>query len=509
MKVLRSDQVKELDKFTIENEPILPINLMERAARACTDWITKYYGYDREFKIFVGPGNNGGDGLAIARMLSEKGYYVEAYVTGKLSDNGLTNYNRLVKKGAAKVFTINGVDKFPMLEESDVLIDALFGSGLDRPIEGYIASLVNYLNDSGSTIISIDIPSGLFAEDNTPQKVITIDGTQYYANVIKATYTLTFELPFISFFFADDAIHIGHWEILPIGLHTGFIEHEPVDNYYITHADAKELLKARYKFAHKGNFGHALLITGGFGKMGASILAAKACLKSGVGLVSTHTPQSGIGYLQTAVPENMISADEDMNYFSSLPENFEPYNTIGIGPGLGINEKTQAALKQLLEAAKVPMVVDADALNILSQNKEWLKLIPENSILTPHPKELDRLTSPKKHVYSRIESQTQLSKDYKIFVVQKGGNSGISDPEGVVYYNSSGNPGLATGGTGDVLTGIITSLLAQGYASRDAAVLGPYVHGLAGDLAAKEMGEEAVTASEVITFLGKAFKHIY
>lgn len=508
MKVLRSGQIKALDKFTIENEPILSINLMERASRKCTEWITEHFGVEKVFKVFVGPGDNGGDGLAIARMLAEQGYYVEAYVTGRLSEKGLTNYNRLVKRGLAKVFTINGEDKFPILEQTDIIIDALFGAGLNRQIEGYIGTLVNYLNDSNATIIAIDIPSGLFAEDNTPQKTIEVDDELYYQNVIRAHYTLTLELPFISFFFADDARHVGKWFILPIGLHEGFLRHEPVDNYYVTEDDVKAILKKRSKFSHKGHYGDALLIAGGLGKWGAAHLAAKACLRAGVGSVTTHTPKHGAGYLQTAVPENMVSLDENDEYFSSLPR-FEDCSAIGVGPGIGRQNITGEALRQLLETAQKPMVIDADALHILAENKEWMELIPAHSILTPHPIELDRLTAPKKSVYSRINAQAQLAKKYNIFVLQKGANSAIANPEGVIFFNSTGNPGLATNGTGDVLTGIILGLLAQGYASKDAAILGVYLHGLAGDIAVEKTGEEAMIAGDVIDYLGMAYKTLY
>lgn len=508
MKVLRSGQIKALDQFTIEHEPILSINLMERAAIQLTGWITAHYGVDNDFKVFVGPGDNGGDGLAVARMLAKKGYYVEAYVTGKLSENGLTNYNRLVKQGKAKVFTINGEDKFPIIEPSEILIDALFGAGLKRPVEGYIGSLVNYINESGSKIISIDIPSGLFAEDNTPHTAVEVGGETFYTNVVRADFTLTLELPFISFFFADDAVHVGEWFILPIGLHRGFLKHEPVDNHYVTEADVKKLLRKREKFSHKGHYGHALLVSGGRGKMGAAILAAKGCLRGGVGLITTHVPEHGINILQTAIPENMISVDTHEDYFSQAPETGR-FNAIGVGPGIGTNEVTQKALRELLEKTDSPMVLDADALNIIAQHKDMLKLVPENSILTPHPKELDRLTGEKKHVYSRVEEQAILSKEYKVFVLQKGAHSAVSNPEGVLYFNSTGNPGLSTGGTGDVLTGVILALLAQGYPPQDAAILGAYLHGLAGDIAADKIGMEAIVASDVVQYLGKAYKTLY
>lgn len=508
MKVLRSGQIKALDKFTIENEPILSINLMERAAGKCTEWITSHFGVGKEFKIFVGPGDNGGDGLAIARMLSERGYYVEAYITGKLSEKGLINYNRLVKKGIAKVFTVNGEDKFPMLEKTDIIIDALFGAGLNRPFEGYIGTLVNYLNDSGATILSIDIPSGLFAEDNSPHKTIEVDGVQYYQNVIRANYTLTLELPFISFFFADDAVHVGQWFILPIGLHRGFLRHEPVDNYYVTQADVQAVLKQRPKFSHKGHYGHALLIAGSAGKMGAAQLAAKACMRAGAGLTTTHTPISGAGYLQTTVPENMISFDEHDEYFTTVPH-LDKYDAIGVGPGIGTYDITATALKQLLEAADTPMVLDADALNILAEHKHMLDLVPENSILTPHPKELDRLTAPKNSVYSRVGEQARLAKKYNIYVIQKGANTATATPEGVIFFNSTGTPGMSTGGTGDVLTGVILGLLAQGYQPKDAAILGAFLHGLAGEKAAGEHGMEAMIAGDLIEHMGSAFKTLY
>jgi ADP-dependent NAD(P)H-hydrate dehydratase / NAD(P)H-hydrate epimerase len=509
MKIFRPNQVRELEAYTIENEPIHLINLMERAANACIDWLTRRYQTDKEFKVFVGPGNNGGDGLAIARMLAERGYYVEVFVIKKLSTDGLRNYNRLISQDKAKVFTINSEDTFPIIHPYEIVIDALYGAGLNRPLDGVPALLVDYINEYAETIISIDVPSGLFPDENTQlEKEVFEDGQIGFKHVIKANYTLTFEFPKLSFFFSETNIHVGEWTILPIGLHKGFIDNEVVDNYYVDNNFIKPILIKRPKFSHKGTFGHALIVSGHQGKIGAAVLAANGSLRSGVGLLTAHIPQAGTIIMQTSVPECMLSIDENQNYSTSVKD-ISAYNAIAVGPAIGFAPETKALLLDLMkraQAAKIRMVLDADALTILGENPEWFQYIPEGSILTPHPREFERLLGKTNDYYTRSLVQVEFAKKYKVYVLLKGAHTDVLGPEGICYFNATGNPGMATAGSGDVLCGVILSMLAQGYTSEHAAIIGMYMHGLAGDLAAEELSPEGLIASDIIAFLPDAFR---
>ncbi len=347
-------------------------------------------------------------------------------------------------------------------------------------------------------IIAIDIPSGLMGEDNSENNL---------ENIVKADYTLTFQFPKISFLFAENEPYVGEFEVLPIGLHPEGIAKTPSNFHLLEADDIQKLIPKRSRFSHKGTFGHALLIAGSYGKMGAAVLSSKACLRSGVGLLTTHIPRLGYTILQTAVPEAMTSVDQHDSMFTELPD-LEPFSAIGAGPGLGTKSNSEKALLSLLENAKVPLVLDADALNILSKNKEWLEKLPENSILTPHPGEFKRLAGEAANSYENIQKQIGFSEKYKVIVVLKGAFTSISTPDGKLYFNSTGNPGMATAGSGDVLTGIILSLLAQGIAPKNAAITGVHLHGLAGDLTAKEKSEISLIAGDIVEFLGKVILEI-
>ncbi len=505
MKILNAEQVKKLDAYTIKNEPILSISLMERAARICTEWILDRFPANTPVSIFAGPGNNGGDGLAIARMLCEKGFSVRVYICGnKMSSDSLINYERLLIQKLSYIKFIIAPEDFPRIKSNEVIIDALFGSGLARPLTGLFNDIIQFLNRSSATTISIDIPSGFFSEDNS-QLTKSLDGG--FTNAVRADYTLTLELPFLSFLFPESQFHVGELKILPIGLSKTFLDEIETDYQYVDKEFAASLLKKRKKFDHKGNLGHALIIAGSYGKMGAAILACKACLRSGVGLLTTHVPVSGYEIMQTSVPEAMVCIDESESRFCKTEEQGN-YTAIGLGPGLGTRTFTINLLGNLLKNSEKPVVLDADALNILAENREMLKNLPVNSILTPHPGEFRRLVGEWKNFYERLKTQIDFAKKYKVYLILKGANTCITTPTGICYFNSSGNPGMATAGSGDVLTGIITSLLAQGYTSENASILGVYLHGLAGDLAAEEFGQQALIANDIINCLGIAYKSL-
>ncbi len=495
MKIFKTSQVIEADNYTIKHEPIASIDLMERAAINCFKKIIKKSNSDN-YIIFAGLGNNGGDGLVIARLLAEKKKTVKVYIlnlNNKFSDDFIINLERLKKQNIVKVSEIKSASDFPKLENNELIIDSLFGSGLTRPLEDLSAKLVQHINENNNIVYAIDIPSGLFGEDNS--KNIS-------DNIIKANKTFTFEFPKLSFLFAENYKYTGKFYIINIGVHKDFIDKTDTDFYFTKKADVIPLIKKRDKFSHKGDYGHALLITGSYGMMGAGVLSAKACLRTGVGLLSTYIPKSGYEIMQTSVPEAMcrVYYNEDNSI-----EDFGNYSAIGIGSGLGKTEKSKQILQSLLENHKQPIVIDADALNLISENKNLLKLIPENSIITPHPKEFERLTQNYKTSAERIYAQIEFSTKHKIYVVLKGAYTSVSTPKGKCHFNTTGNAGMATAGSGDVLTGIILSLLAQGYSSENAAKFGVYLHGLAGDIARKKYGIESVISSDIIKSIGKAY----
>ncbi len=502
MKILSVEKIREADAYTIANEPIADIDLMERAAGQLFGWIAKRMDSKHRFFVFAGLGNNGGDGMALSRLLTEAGYEVNVYVvrySAKTSDSFQKNYDRFEAIAKKMLYNLKENDPFPEISARDIVVDALFGSGLTRPVKGFPGEIIRQMNASPATKIAIDIPSGLFADTSSKGA----DG-----EIVRADYTLSFQFPKLTFLLPENDVFTGSWHVLDIGLHPDFIKSVPVKNFYSTRQDVAAILKPRKKFSHKGTYGHALLIAGSYGKMGAAILAAHAALRSGVGLLHVHIPKVGYSIMQTALPEAMLSIDRYENYFSDIPE-LSMYNAIGIGPGLGTQHQSQMALKLLIQQYPRPMVLDADALNILAENKTWLAFLPAYSILTPHPKEFERLAGKWKDDFERLKKQRKFAEKFQLVVVLKGAYTSICTPRGDCYFNSTGNPGMATAGSGDVLTGILTSLLAQGYASMEAAIFGVYLHGLAGDIAAGKLSEEAMIAGDISANLGKAFKKLY
>lgn len=502
LKILPVEKIREADACTIAYEPILSIDLMERAAKKCFDWIIAKSDKLRPVKVICGTGNNGGDGLAIARMLHYAGYIVEVFVirfSNSCSGDFSHNFKRLADLPGLVISDIYESDPSIELTEDDLVIDAIFGSGLNRSPEGLSKEIIKQINSSGALVVSIDIPSGLFADSPSDLRS---------GGIVQADYTLTFQFPRKAFLAPENEIFTGKWEVLDIGLSSDFIESAECNEFFIEKEDCTSLYRPRPKFAHKGNFGHALLIAGRSGLLGAAVMASESCLRSGAGLLTTHIPADGFLVMQTALPEAMVSIDADDECFTSLPV-LDVYSAIGAGPGLGTSPGTSTALKLLIQQAAVPLVLDADALNILSENKTWLSFVPPGTILTPHPGEFERLAGRTANFFDRIELLKAFSQRYQVFVILKGAYSVLSTPNGGLYVNSTGNPGMATGGSGDVLTGIILGLLAQKYPARDACILAMWLHGKAGDIAAKKHGFEAMLAGDIIRNLGKAFKKLY
>lgn len=501
IKIFPVSTVKEIDNYTIQNEPIDSIDLVERASTLFVHEFTRRYSKHHRIIIFAGQGNNGADALAIARLLSEESYRVETFLfnpTSSLSGACDMNKTRLLEIEHVEFTEI--IDNFepPVLTENDIVIDGLFGSGLNRPLTGGFAALVNYINQADSEIVAIDIPSGLFGEDNRENDM---------RNVIMADLTLTFGFPKLAFLLADNYPYVGEWKTLDIGLHPDIIAKTQTPFCLVTEEDITDVIRPRKKFAHKGDFGHALLISGSKGKMGAAVLSSRACLRSGAGLVTVHIPKCGLQTLQTAIPEAMASVDQHAEHFSTTPDS-SMYAAIAAGPGLGQHLDTAIALEHLIQTAGKPILLDADAINTLATNKDMLKKLPPRSILTPHPKEFDRLTGSSSSAYDRLLKAREFAMNYQVILVLKGAFTAICLPNGYIYFNSTGNPGMATAGSGDTLTGIILGLLAQGYEPEIAATAGVYLHGTAGDLAAAVHTEESLIASDIIDMLGKAFKQI-
>lgn len=490
MKIFSAKQIHDWDAYTIEHEPIASIDLMVRAAMACTDWITEHSLQQHQIKIFCGKGNNGGDGLAIARQLINIGAEPLVYILefgAKGTDDfqsNLATLHQLTKN----IFFIQSKEFFPLLNKGDVLIDALFGSGLNRPLEGLSAELIQHINEAYTKVIAVDIPSGLY-----------LDKSSKGNTVIEAAHTLTFQSLKLCCLMAENTKWLGELHVLPIGLNDDYESETATNLELITAKQIAEIYKPRKPFSHKGTYGHALLIAGSKGKMGATVMAAKSCLRSGVGLLTCILPEEERGIMQTSVHEAMIYTEEKIDYTK--------FTTVGIGPGIGTKDDGVKKVEELLHEFKKPLVIDADALNIIADNKELLNKIPEGSIITPHPKEFDRLFGESANDFERMSKALELSKQYQFVIVLKGHYT-LTAYKGKGIYNTTGNSGMATGGTGDTLTGILTSLLAQHYSPIDAALLGVYLHGLCADVALETQSEESLLPTDMTEHLGKAFKII-
>ena len=500
MKIFTAAQIHELDNYTITHEPIKSIDLMERAAKTITRIIMDEWTDRTPMVIFAGPGNNGGDALAVARLLAEENYKVSVYlfnIHNKLSDDCAANKQRLIDSKRVGHFTEVTLNfDPPELTEDMVVIDGLFGSGLNKPLIGGFASLVKYINQCPAKVVSIDIPSGLMCEDNT---------YNIHSNIIRADLTLTLQQKKLSMMMADCQKYIGRLRVLDIRLSKEYIDKTEANCRILEEQDVRRLLMPRDDFAHKGAMGNALIIAGSYGMAGAAVLATRACLRSGVGKVTVHTPRRNYLVMQTAVPEAVMQMDHEETYFSESVDSTD-FDALGIGPGLGLVENTAIALIGQIRRTSCPIVADADALNILANHQAWMQQLPSGIIMTPHPKEFDRMAgSTSNNDYERLIRAQQMAEHIKGYIILKGHHSALCMPDGHIVFNATGNSGMATAGSGDVLTGILTALLARGYDKGTACQLGMYLHGLAGDLAAKEVGKESLVASDIIQFLPKAF----
>lgn len=500
MKIFNAQQIYAADKFTIEKQAITSDALMERAAERIFSWVhSRLQGAKVKIHLFCGIGNNGGDGIALARHLVENDYEVAVHVVNysdKRSQDFLINLDRLKERKLWPEF-LDSDCEFPEIGHEDIIIDAIFGIGLNRAPEDWVAKLIGHINDSAAFILSIDVPSGLFLDkvSDKPEQVI------------RANHVLSFQAPKLVFFLPETGVFLNQWELLDIGLDQEYLYKTETDFEFIGKPEVLPLYIPRLKFSHKGNYGHAVIVGGSYGKIGAVNLAARACLKVGSGLVTTFIPECGYVPLQTSEPEIMVLTDEEEDFISKieLPSNA---SVIGVGVGMGTHEQTVAAFSSFLNDTKMPMVIDADGLNILAENKRLLNKMPQQAVLTPHPKELERLIGKWEDDFDKLKRAKAFSKKYDCILVLKGAHT-ITIYDGKGYINSTGNPGMATAGSGDVLTGIITGLIAQNYPPLYAAIFGVYLHGLSGDISSSENGYEAVTASTIIANIGKAFMELF
>lgn len=500
MKIFNTSQIRKCDQLSIQDQGIASVDLMERAADACLQWIKNHFPISSQFVILCGMGNNGGDGLALTRLLLQEKYKAIALVLKhreEFSPDALQNHQRLEKLGSRNITPFGPSDQLNEIPENIVLIDAIFGTGINGPIEGWLADFIQIVNKLPNRKIAIDIPSGLSA-DELPE----LDSA-----VLKVNHTLSFQFYKRSFLHQEGAFFCGNVHKLDIGLSPAFIE-DTASVYQMTdELMVKRIFKPRPQFSHKGTFGSAGLIGGSYGMIGSISLATMAALRVGTGKVYVYAPECGYSILQTLCPEAIFEKC-GINFIEkiSLPQ----VDILGIGPGLGKASLTKRAFFSILQEAKMPMVLDADALNLLAANKEeYFSQIPEGSVLTPHPGEFERLFGPTGNSMERVGLGLKQAKEHNLIIILKGHYSAILLPDGNCFYNSTGNSGLAKGGSGDVLTGVITGLMAQGYSAKDAALFGVWLHGKAADLASEEKSMEAMTAKDISDFFGSAFTSLY
>ena len=500
MKFFTTSQIRQLDQYTIGNEPIASIDLMERAADALYRSFIEISPNHKPVCIIAGQGNNGGDALAVARMLLHSGFPVNVLLihSGLLSPDCEINRQRLLLEFPLSLTELTEKFEAPKTTDETIIIDGLFGSGLSRPLSGIYADAVQWINQSGSKVVSIDIPSGLSGEENKLKENILI---------VKADITFSLQFPKLAFLLADTAPFAGKWKVIEIGIHPKAIALTPSNLFFLEENDIAGLLKVRQNFSHKGTYGHVLIISGSKGMAGASVLSSKAALRSGAGLVTVHGPAANRIIVQTANPEVIFRSDTSDDMIRDV-DLIETYTSVAIGPGIGTHKETASMLDKFIAKLNKPCVFDADALNIISQHKDLLKQLPRNSILTPHPKEFERLFGKSNSSYELLLKAQQASKEYELIIILKGAHTTISTSEGNTFFNSTGNSGMATAGSGDVLTGILAGLLAQGYTAEDASKMGVYIHGLAGDLALTKESKESLIAGDIIDSLGQSFRTI-
>lgn len=501
MKLFTNEQIRAIERHTIETEGIPPGEIIERVAEGVADEISARWRPNKPTIVFAGPGNNGADALATARLLSEHGFHPSVYLFNiggdKLSAECAGARDRLLDEIPDIDFhEVNNRFTPPEITSSHLVVDGLFGAGLREELRGGFQSLVNYINEERPTVVSIDLPSGMFGDWNP--RIIN-------RNTIHATLTLAIQFPRLCFFIPDNAELIGEWKVLDVGLSQQAIASLPAEFCLVEQRDIHRRLRHRKEFASKADFGSAILYAGSYGMMGAAVLAARGAMRGGVGKLTVSAPKCGYEVLQTAVPEAMYRSNRGEQQLTEIhPE--RDFSAIAIGPGIGTNEMTVKALEDFLSSIDKPVILDADALNCIAIRPTILNSIPILSVMTPHAGEFDRMFGPQPSSEARLRKAIEMAKYYNILIILKGHYTAIVRPDGKIYFNSSGCPGMATAGSGDVLTGLLLSVMAQGYPPEIASIIAVYIHGLAGEMAQAEHGEYGVTASDIAANIGKAIR---
>ncbi|RAJ16219.1 NAD(P)H-hydrate dehydratase [Olleya aquimaris] len=501
MKIFSKEQIYEGDALTAKKQGITSTELMERAGTQIFNWLhLRMQGAQVPIHVFCGIGNNGGDGLVVARHLITHGYNVKTYIVNyskTRSKDFLINYERI--KGTTKDWPIllNDAKELPEIDEKDIIVDAIFGIGLNRPIVTWVKQLFNHFRATKAFVLSIDVPSGL-ETDAVPKDEEC---------VVNAGYTLSFQTPKLVFFLPETAKYTVQWEVLDIGIDPEYLFTTPTEADLIGKNEVLPIYKPREKYSHKGHFGHALVIGGSYGKIGAVTLASRGVLTIGAGKVTAYMPKCGYIPLQSSFPEAMVISDVNDEKITKIDFNITP-DAVAFGVGAGTDAKTISAFEAFLKTNTKPLVIDADGINILAKKKALLKSLPENTVLTPHPKELEGLIGKWTDDFDKLKKTKALSKKYKCIVVIKGANT-ITVYGDKLYVNATGNPSLATAGTGDVLTGMITGLIAQGYDALAATIFGVYLHGKSADLLVEELGYQSFIASHVIEGIPLAYLDLF
>ncbi len=497
MHVLTAEQMREADRFTIDHSPISSLDLMERAATACFKWFKNNFNKHTPVHVVCGQGNNGGDGLIMARLLLNDGYdvTVSLLITKPVfSSDCQANLKRLQLIKEEVILPVSTVDQYIGFNPGSVIVDAIFGTGFSGKTDELTASVIRKINASNLPVVSIDLPSGIRCDESSLKS-----GNE----IVKASETLTFQYRKPAMFAGENEAYFGRITVIDIGLLPEALSSMNIQFHESDSHLINSLFKPKREFSHKGTFGHSLLITGEEGKMGAAILAARGYLKSGAGLLTLGIPEEGLQIIQVAVPEAMAVTFKREN---PVVKAIDSFNIIGAGPGLGTGETAVALIYQILEGKAKQLVLDADALNILAMNPDLFSRLPADTILTPHPGEFNRMAGSWTDDFDKLNKQREFAKKYSVYVILKGKNSSIACPDGTIWFNTTGNAGMAKGGSGDVLTGLITGLRASGYNALDACLLGTWLHGLAGDIAAELLSQEGMNAGDLIDFLPNAWK---
>jgi len=484
---------------------------MERAGATCSAWIANRIRDNRitDIKVLCGSGNNGGDGLVIARHLSEHVFAMAPTIevllcespnprrTREMEEN-LDRWVKITKENPATGLSVFNEDVARAFTKETLVIDAIFGIGLSRPVEGACADIIRSVNATEASVIAIDTPSGLFADIPTPED----------ATVMMAEFTLSIQYPKLAYFLPQACPFCGAVDVMDIGMYP------PPElewgREYLTKSSVAGLLRPLPPYAHKGTFGHGLLIAGSADMPGAAILAATAAMRGGIGKVTVHTAGETAQHIPTRLPEAILHRDANDHHISELHWGTlqKDINAIAIGPGIGKHQQTVTLLKNILDEVQSPLILDADALNILSENKTWLAYLPPYSILTPHIKEFERLAGVSANDFDRVEKARQFAQKYSVVLILKGCHTIISLPDGKQFINTTGNSGMATAGSGDTLTGLLLSFMAQGYNPVESAILGVFIHGLAGDLYTQTNDPRSLLASDLPNYFSAAFRHL-